>query len=73
MLEIKITGKSHFQNIGTGFWGIIGNDNKKWRPINMPEQLKQEGKIVNIKARIEDNDFSIEMWGTAIRIINFET
>ena len=62
-----------FKTLDLVFWGIIGKDGKKWKPINMPEQLKQEGKSVKITARIEEDSFSIEMWGTTIQILSFET
>lgn len=73
MSDIKIKGKAHFQNIGMGFWGIIGEDGQKWRPINMPEQLKKEGKSTQVVGQRIEEDFSIEMWGAPIRIVRFET
>ncbi len=73
MEKIKVSGKVAYQNLGTGFWGIIGNDGKKWRPVNMPEQLKTEGKPVIITVEEIHDDFSIEMWGTTVKIIRFET
>ena len=73
MKKLKITGKARYQNLGTGFWGIIGKDGQEWRPVNMPEQLKYEGKEVKIVAVEADEDVSIFMWGTPVKVISFET
>lgn len=73
MKKIKISGKVSYQNLGTGFWGIIGKDGREWRPVNMPEQLKYEGKEIQVVAVEADEDVSIFMWGTPVKIISFET
>ncbi len=67
-----IKGKVTYQNIETGFWGIIEPNGQKWMIINMPEQLKYDNKTVEVS--IEPIDaMSTAMWGTPARIISFET
>lgn len=66
---MKITGKVVYKNIAGGFWGIIDNNGKEWRPVNMPNSLQKDGKSVNIKARLAEEEMSIFMWGTAIEIV----
>ena len=39
----------------------------------MPEQLKQEGKEVTFKVKKVEEDMSIFMWGTPVRILSFQT
>lgn len=73
MKTLRIKGKVNYQNIGTGFWGIIDNKGNEWRPIHMPDQLKEEGKQIEITAKKADEAMSIFMWGEAIEIISFET
>jgi hypothetical protein len=73
MAKIKIKGKVSFQNLGTGFYGIIDHKGNEWRPISMPEQLKYDGKEVEIVAKEVDEEMSIFMWGTAVKIISFKT
>lgn len=65
---MQITGKVAYQNLGTGFWGIIGNDGQEWRPVNMPSKLQQEGLQVVVEAEESANQMSVFMWGTAINI-----
>lgn len=73
MAKLRIQGKVVYQNLESGFWSIIGNDGKQWRPVNMPEQLKYDGKAVKVVAKEVDEDFSIFMWGTPIKVISFQT
>jgi len=68
-----IKGKVVFQNLGTGFWGIIDQAGKEWRPINMPEQLKYEGAEVSIMVKEALEEMSIFMWGTPVKVISFHT
>jgi len=69
---MKIKGKIVYQNLETGFWGIVANNGKEYRPVNMPEQLKKAGAEVSVVAR-EVDEMSFIMWGTPVRIVSFET
>lgn len=73
MTHKNITGRVTFQNLGTGFWGIIDDNGNEWRPINMPAQLKLEGKKVRISFKEIEEDMSIFMWGTPVEIVSFGT
>ncbi len=73
MSKIKIKGKVVYQNIATGFWGIVDESGKEWRPVNMPEQLKSEGKTVTVEVKEVQEDMSVFMWGTAVKIVGFRT
>ena len=66
---MKITGKVIYKNIAGGFWGIIDENGKEWRPVNLPKSLQKDGKTVSIEARPAKEEMSIFMWGTAIEII----
>ena len=69
----KITGTVTYQNLGTGFWGIIDESGNEWRVVNMPDQLKYDGKKVTIKAKKADEEFSTFMWGEPVEVISFST
>lgn len=69
MSKLKIKGTVQYQNIGTGFWGIIGEGGEKWRPTNMPEDMKEEGKKVALEAKEAKEQFSVFMWGTAVELL----
>ncbi len=70
---MKIKGKITKVDLGMGFWGIIDDSGNEWRPIAMPEQLKKEGKYVVVHAKKVADAPSVFMWGTPIRITQFET
>lgn len=72
MKSKKITGTVSFQQIGTGFWGIVDSHGNEWRPVNMPEQLKLEGKKVTVTVE-ETEDMSVFMWGTPVLVKSFHT
>lgn len=69
----SVKGRVAYQNIGPGFWGIIGQNGKEYRPVNMPNQLKYEGKEVSIKVVPAGEEMSVFMWGEAVKIVAFET
>ena len=71
-MSFKIKGKAKYINLGTGFWGIESKNGEKYLPINMPEQLKYEGKTVQCRAVKYDGD-TMHMWGEAVKIISFKT
>lgn len=71
--DVKIKGTVSYQNLGPGFWGVIGKGGEKWRPVNMPEQLKQEGAEVELKINTLKDQNSLFMWGTAVKITGFQT
>ena len=72
MEHFSIIGKIVYQSLGPGFWGIIDNENQKWRPVVMPEQLKKSDLKVKITAEKSSDEVSMFMWGTSIKIINFK-
>ncbi len=68
-----IQGKVVYQNIGPGFWGIIDQLGGEWRPVNLPEQLKKEGKSIRVTIQETGEEMSVFMWGKAVRIVGFHT
>ena len=68
----SIEGIISYQNIEAGFWGIIDNAGNKWLIINMPEQLKYDGKKVKVCLKPIDA-MSMMMWGTPAELVSFAT
>ena len=67
-----VKGTVTHQALGTGFWGIIGNDDEKYRPVEMPAELQQEGLAVEAVFEDDDNQVSIFMWGKTVRILSIQ-
>lgn len=70
-MEIKGTVK--YIDLEIGFWGIETADGEKFIPVNMPEQLKNQGREVEITAELSPDLGGLHMWGTYIKILSFET
>lgn len=73
MKAMTIKGEVQYINLSTGFWAIISDTGEKYRPVNMPDQLKIEGKHIMCKAKPVEEEISMFMWGTPVRITVFET
>lgn len=73
MKSKTITGKVTYQDLGTGCWGIVDQKGNEWRAVNMPEQLKQDGKQVKVTVREVEEEASIFMWGTPVKVLSFTT
>ena len=68
-----IKGTVVYKNIGPGCWGIVDDNGGEWRPVNMPSQLRKEGRVAIVRASVIDEGFSIFMWGTPVKIVGFNT
>ena len=68
----QITGTVRFQEIEGGFWGIIGDDGKKYDPIDgLPNIYAVEGLKVSI-TYCPASVMTTRMWGRTIEIITIE-
>jgi len=70
---MKIKGTVRHITLETGFWGIESDDGKKYIPVNMPEQLKTEGRKVEVDADLISNMSGLHMWGEYVKVTSFET
>ena len=70
---MKVKGKVKHLNMEGGFWGIVGDDGKEYRPVNMPEQLKKDGAAVEVRLRHVEEEMSLYMWGEAVEVTGFHT
>ncbi|WP_236980664.1 hypothetical protein [Membranihabitans maritimus] len=69
----EITATVVFNHFEGGFWGLIDKDKNKYVPVNMPEQLKVEGKTSVIVISERPDVTGIQMWGAYVEIISFNT
>lgn len=64
---MRITGTLVFNAIEGGFWGVLGDDGKKYRPTSLPEPHRVAGQRVVIECE-RSSEVSFHMWGVAIDI-----
>lgn len=69
MRSLIIIGKIVYIALEGGFYGIEGEDGRKWYPVDLPEHLKKNGLPVVVQAVEETEVFTTVMWGTPIRIL----
>lgn len=64
---MKVQGKVVYNDIEGGFWGIEGDDGRKYCPLEMPEDYQKDG--VRVEAEMERaNVMSMRMWGMNVEI-----
>lgn len=68
---MQIKGKTTYQNIAVGCWGIIDEQGQKWRIVNPPLELQTDGLQVSVEAQPAQEIVSIFMWGKPIQITRF--
>lgn len=68
----KIKGTVSFFPLGPGFWGITDDSGRQWRPVKMPKKLQKEGLRGVFEVREVEEEISIFMWGTPVRVLRSE-
>lgn len=65
---MKITGTVVHETIEGGFWGLVGDDGQKYRPVaSMPAEVLEDG--CRIEAEVEPvQALSFAMWGRNVRV-----
>lgn len=66
------SGTVRFIDLEGGFYGIIGDDGKKYDPVNLSQEFQVDGLPVRFEAKIRGDVASIRMWGTPIEIVKIE-
>jgi hypothetical protein len=69
---ISGTGTVKYIDLEGGFYGIVGDDNKQYEPMNLEQTYQKDGLRVRFQAKIRQEMASIYMWGTIIEITRIE-
>lgn len=70
--RISATGTVRFLDISGGFWGIVGDDGRKFDPMELDAAFQKEGLRVRFEAVPETDMMSTRMWGTMIALVHIE-
>ncbi len=65
---IKGTGTVTYMELEGGFYGIITEDESHYDPINLAEQFRNDGSVVEFVAYPRNDMMSFHMWGQLIEI-----
>ncbi len=69
---IEGTGTIQYNDFEGGFYGIVGDDEEYYDPINLPSEFEEDGIRVKYTIKILENQTSIHQWGTIVEIIKIE-
>ncbi len=69
---IQIEGIVRYLQFEGGFYGIIGDDGEKYKPMNLEPQFEVDGLKVKVRARMVKGLAGIHMWGKFIEIMEIE-
>jgi hypothetical protein len=64
-----IEGTVKFSAVELGCWFVLATDDTRYEPINLPEELKQDGLFVKLIVRPRDDAVSICMVGRLVEIV----
>ncbi|MHC4755778.1 MAG: hypothetical protein ACYTBP_11605 [Planctomycetota bacterium] len=67
-----ITGTVRYLMFEGGFYGIVGDDGRKYDPVKLPEKFRKDGVRVRFRAREKKNVAGIHMWGKIVVIEKIE-
>ncbi len=65
---VEGTGTVQYQNLEGGFFGIVADDGARYDPVNLPEELRQDGLRVRFRGRLLKEGVSIHMWGAMVEL-----
>lgn len=68
---MTIKGKMQYIDLETGYWAIVSST-EQYRLTNVPDELKKNGLLIEADIEIIDNEMSVFMSGTAIKLINYK-
>lgn len=65
---MKITGTVVYNDFEGGFWGIVTDDGRQYRPLNdLPAEAQTDGQ--RVEADVEPvQALSFTMWGTNVNV-----
>ena len=69
---IQDSGTIQFNDFEGGFYGIVGDNGEYYDPINLPSDFKEDGLQVRYTIKILENQTSVHMWGSVVKIIRIE-
>ncbi|MDD1668688.1 MAG: protease inhibitor I42 family protein [Methanomicrobiales archaeon] len=66
------SGTVTYQNLEGGFYGILGDDGKKYDPLNLDAKYQRDGLRIAFEATDAKDIVSTRMWGTPVNLDQVE-
>lgn len=65
---IAQTGVVTFVNDHGGWYGITGDDGRRYQPLNLPRELRKNGQVVIFQAVPQEAAGTLFYWGEVVRL-----
>ncbi|WP_321428428.1 protease inhibitor I42 family protein [uncultured Methanolobus sp.] len=65
---INDSGTVTYNNLEGGFYGIVGTDDAKYDPINLPDDFRTDATRIRFTAYTRDDMTGFHMWGQIIEL-----
>jgi hypothetical protein len=65
------TGSVKYLSFEGGFYGIVGDDGKRYDPLNLPKKFRADGLRVRFTANLTGY-MSVHMWGHIVKLVSIE-
>lgn len=69
---LSITGQVSFQSLEGGFYGIVANDGKRYDPLNLPAEFRQDGLRIRVTGNARTDVATFRQWGTPLEITTIQ-
>lgn len=69
---LRFTGTVVYVPVEGGFFGIQGDDGRKYDPRNLPEEFRRDKLPVRVVARPVEGAVGFHMWGRIVDIVRIE-
>jgi hypothetical protein len=70
--DINVTGTVVHVDLEGGFWGIIGDDGKRYDVANLPKEFRKQGLRVRFAGKVRPDRVSFHMWGVIVEVVSIE-
>ena len=67
--HITGTGTIRYIDLEGGFYGIVGDDGKKYLPIDLDQQYKTDGLKIRFRFKARSDVMTITMWGIPVEVL----
>ncbi|MBA7710334.1 hypothetical protein ES703_119276 [subsurface metagenome] len=67
-----ITGTVRYVRVEGGFYGIVGDNGKKYDPVNLPPEYTKDGLRVKFQVKEMEGMVGTHMWGEIVEVLKIE-
>ena len=71
--DIVVIGTvTYIPRLELGFWGIVGDDGKKYKPFDLPKELQKTGLRAKFVLKPRPDIFTTTIWGKTFEIKTYQ-